>query len=83
MPVVAVVVRSRFGRGLGRGEVESHQRRDDSLVIVLGEVDGGGEGKLVMVKGLKNPQGSGVRVTRVRVRVRIFIPLKNPYPCQG
>ena len=31
-------------------------------------------------QGFEKPQGSGVRVTRVRVRVRIFVPLKNPYP---
>ena len=30
---------------------------------------------LVLVKGLTNPRGMRVRVSRVRVRVKIFIPL--------
>ena len=35
---------------------------------------------LVIVKGWTNPGGTRVRVQGVRVRVRIFIPLKNPDP---
>ena len=31
-------------------------------------------------QGFEKPQGSGVRVTRVRVRVRIFIPFEKPLP---
>ena len=31
--------------------------------------------ELVLVKGLTNPRGMRVRVSRVRVRVKIFIPL--------
>ena len=34
----------------------------------------------VIVKGWTNPRGTRVRVQGVMVRVRIFIPLKNPYP---
>jgi hypothetical protein len=35
---------------------------------------------VVIGKGMANPQGLGVRVARVRVRVGIWLPLKNPYP---
>jgi hypothetical protein len=31
---------------------------------------------------MANPQGWRVRVARVRVRIGIWLPLKNPYPWQ-
>jgi len=34
-------------------------------------------------QGFQNPQGSGVGSVGVRVRVGIYVPLKNPYPWQG
>jgi len=36
--------------------------------------------KIVIGRGMANPQGWGVRVARVGVRVGIWLPLKNPYP---
>ena len=43
--------------------------------------DGGNGGVVVViVKGWTNLGGTRVRVQGVRVRVRIFIPLKNPDP---
>ena len=38
---------------------------------------------VVMGKGFGNPMGIWVRVPWVRVRVHIWKPLENPYPCQG
>ena len=34
-------------------------------------------------RGMVNPEGWRVSVARVRVRVSIWLPLKNPYSCQG
>ena len=34
-------------------------------------------------QGFQNPQGSGIGSVGVRVRVGIYVPLKNPYPWQG
>ena len=45
------------------------------------KVDTNSSPKTVSVgQGFEKPQGSGVRVTRVRVRVRIFIPFEKPLP---
>ena len=38
---------------------------------------------IVIGRGMANPQGWRVRIARVRVRVGIWIPLKNSYPWQG
>jgi hypothetical protein len=38
---------------------------------------------IVIGKGIANPQGWKIRVTRVGVRVGIWLPLQNPYPWQG
>ena len=38
---------------------------------------------VVISKGLETPAGTRVRVLRVRVEVRIFQPLPNPYPQCG
>ena len=38
---------------------------------------------LVISKGLETPVGTQVRVLQVRVEVRIFQPLPNPYPQCG